>query len=269
MTSFRRRSPGEAPMVMGILNVTPDSFSDGGMWADPRDAVRHAFEMEDAGADVIDVGAESTRPSATPVPASEEISRLRPVLKEMAPSLSVPVSVDTMKPEVAEAAAELGASIVNDVYGLRAPGMLDLCAETGMATVIMHMPCEPSAVHSFEMGDGYMCEIRLFLQSRAQAAVDAGVRRDRIMLDPGVGFGKTPEQNAVISRSSRYFSGGFPVLMATSRKRFLARAYPGLDREEASRRSACEAAAWGADMVRVHDVAATVSAFEGGIRRRL
>ncbi len=269
MTSFRRRPPGEAPMVMGILNVTPDSFSDGGMWTDPRDAARHAFEMEDAGADVIDVGAESTRPSATPVAASEEISRLTPVLREIAPSLSIPVSVDTMKPEVAEAAAGLGASIVNDVYGLRAPGMMGLCAETGMAVVIMHMPCEPSTVHSFEMGDGYMREIRAFLQSRAQAAMDAGIRRDGIILDPGVGFGKTPEQNAVISRSSRYFSGGFPVLMATSRKRFLSYAYPELNREEASIRSACEAAAWGADMVRVHDVAATASALKGAIRRRL
>jgi dihydropteroate synthase len=268
MLSLRRRPPGGLPMVMGILNVTPDSFSDGGMWTDPRAAVRHAFEMEDAGADVIDIGAESTRPSSVPVSAEEEASRLVPVLKEVLPSLGVPVSVDTMKPEVARTAVGLGVQMVNDVCGLGSPEMVRVCAESGAAVAIMHMPRGMSEVHSHAMGDDYMREIRSFLHSRAQDAIEAGVRRDGIILDPGVGFGKTPEQNAVISRSARYFSGEFPVLIATSRKRFLSYAYPGMGREEASVRSACEAAAWGADMVRVHDVASVVEALREGIRQR-
>ncbi len=253
--------------MMGILNVTPDSFSDGGRWDSLRSAVDHAFEMADAGADVIDIGAESTRPGASPVPAEEEIRRLAPVLEELAPSLGVPVSVDTMKAEVARKAVDLGAEMVNDVFGLRGEGMMELCAESGVAVVIMHMCGAPGTVHSSCMGEGYIGDIRSFLRERARAAEEAGIRRDRIVLDPGIGFGKTPAQNAVIMRSSTYFSDGLPVLIAPSRKRFLASEFPGMDRDEATMEAVKQAAAWGADMVRVHDVAGTVSALRGRFTR--
>ena len=243
---------------MGILNVTPDSFSDGGVWSDPRAAARHAFEMEDQGAGIIDVGAESTRPGSSPISAEIEISRLAPVLREIVPSLSVPVSVDTKKTAVARKAADLGADIINDVNGLRDPGMPELCAEAGICAIIMHNPCGPKDQHSSLMGDGYMDEIRDFLRERAAAALEAGIPRQKIALDPGIGFGKTPEQNLMVLRNSRFFSDGYPVLMASSRKRFLSLAYPGMDRDEASAEAAWESVRWGADMVRVHNVALTV-----------
>ena len=254
MIDLRRASRRGRPAVMGILNVTPDSFSDGGCWLSPGDAVEHAFGMEDSGADIIDIGAESTRPSASPVTAEEELSRLVPVLKDLVPSLSVPVSVDTMKAEVAAKALDLGAEMINDVLGLRGEGMLETCAESGAAVVIMHMPGTMDSVHSTVMGEDYMEEIRSFLRKRTEAALDAGIRRDRIVLDPGIGFGKTPEQNAVLMRSATYFSDGYPVLIAPSRKRFLSHAFPGKDREEATLMAVNQASEWGADVVRVHDV---------------
>ena len=266
MIDLRRASQRGRPAVMGILNVTPDSFSDGGRWDSPRLAVRHALEMADSGADIIDVGAESTRPNASPVSSEEEISRLVPVLRDLVPSLDVPVSVDTMKADVARKAVDLGVEMVNDVYGLRGEGMMELCAESGVAAVIMHMEGSPGTVHSSVMGDGYMDDIRGFLRDRAAAAMEAGVRRDRIVLDPGIGFGKSPAQNAVIMRSATFFSDGFPVLIAPSRKRFLAEAFPGRDRDEATFMAVREAASWGADMVRVHDVAGSVEALGSSFR---
>ena len=267
MIDLRRASERGRPLIMGILNVTPDSFSAGGRWDSPRLAVEHAFEMADAGADLIDIGAESTRPSASPVSAEEETSRLAPVLEDLAPSLDIPVSVDTMKAEVARKAIGLGAEMVNDVNGLRGEGMMELCAETGVAAVIMHMEGTPGTTHSSEMGDGYMESIRGFLRERTESALEAGIRRDRIVLDPGIGFGKTHAQNAVILRSATFFSDGLPVLIAPSRKRFLAEAFPGTDREQATFQAVKEAVLWGADMVRVHDVAGTAAAL--GFSRRL
>ena len=260
MIDLRRASARGRPSIMGILNVTPDSFSDGGKWGSPHLAVEHAFEMADSGADIIDIGAESTRPSASPVSAEEEIARLEPVLKDLVPSLSVPVSVDTMKAAVARRAVELGAEMVNDVYGLRGDGMAEFCAESGVAVVIMHMEGVPGTTHSSVMGDDYMDSIRDFLRGRTESALEAGIRRDRIVLDPGIGFGKTPAQNTVIMRSATFFSEGYPVLIAPSRKRFLAEAFPRMDRDQATYEAVKEAVAWGADMVRVHDVAGTVNA---------
>ncbi len=164
MIDLRRASERGGCSIMGILNVTPDSFSDGGKWDSPALAVEHAFEMADAGADIIDIGAESTRPGAAPVSAEEEISRLAPVLKELIPSLDVPVSVDTMKADVARKAVELGAEMVNDVYGLRGDGMMEFCAESGVAVVIMHMGGVPGTTHSSSMGEDYMDCIRDFLR---------------------------------------------------------------------------------------------------------
>lgn len=241
---------------MGILNVTPDSFSDGGCWTDVDAAVRHAFEMIDQGADIIDIGGESTRPNSEPVSAEEEMARLAPVLRELVPSIDVPVSVDTMKTAVAERCIGLGAAIVNDVYGLRDEGMAELCASTGVHAVIMHMNGMPKQMPASMEGD-FMNDIRSFLRERCDAALDAGMRKDRIILDPGIGFGKDPEQNWSILRNSAFFSDGYPVLSASSRKRFLAVKFPDMDRDSASATAARIAADSGADIVRVHDVART------------
>ena len=256
MIQTLRRAPGGPPLVMGVLNVTPDSFSDGGSWTDPDAAVRHAFEMIDQGADIIDIGGESTRPNAAPVTAVEELSRLEPVLRALIPSVDVPVSVDTMKTAVAERCVSLGAVIVNDVNGLRDDGMMELCASTGVHAVVMHMNGVPRTMPA-AMGPGFMDEIRAFLRERTEAALDAGIRRDRLVMDPGIGFGKDPEQNMRILRSSAFFSDGFPVLSGSSRKRFLAVGFPGMERDEASAEAARVAADSGADVVRVHNVGLT------------
>ena len=244
---------------MGILNVTPDSSSDGGLWTDPDTAVRHAAEMVDQGASVIDVGAESTRPGSEPVTAEEELRRLRPVIRRLAAEVDVPVSVDTMKAEVAEECISLGADMVNDVNGLRGSRMADVCAASDVHVVIMHMPGSMDSVHAGEMGEGFAEGIRESLASMSASAMDAGVSRDRIILDPGIGFGKSFDQNMWILDHSSYFSCGFPVLSASSRKRVVAAGYPDTDIDEASADAALRAAESGADMVRVHNVAVTAS----------
>ncbi len=241
---------------MGILNVTPDSFSDGGSWTDVRSAVEHALEMIDQGADIIDVGAESTRPGAVPVSSEEEMSRIIPVLEALIPSIDVPVSVDTMKTEVAERCISLGAVIVNDVNALRADGMLKLCASTGVHAVMMHMNGIPASMPP-AMDPGFKDSIRCFLRERTRAALDAGIREDRLIMDPGIGFGKDPDQNMVILEDSSFFSDGFPVLSGSSRKRFLANKFPGMDVDDASAEAASIAARSGADIVRVHNVGMT------------
>ena len=252
---------------MGILNVTPDSFSDGGLWNDPERAVAHAVEMAEQGASIIDVGAESTRPGSSPVSAEEEIRRLKPVLKELIPVMDAPVSVDTMKPEVAEVCVSMGADIINDVNGLRAPGMAEVCASAGVHVVIMHVPGPVESVHSGCMGDGFAQEIRDTLRILTSSALDAGIDGSKVILDPGIGFGKTPQQNMWLLMHSSYFSDGYPVLSASSRKRFLAEMFPGMDRDEASVAAAVRAAESGADIVRVHDVAGVVRAMEGRFSR--
>ncbi len=256
------------PLVMGILNVTPDSFSDGGTWTDPSVAVRHAFEMIDQGADIIDIGGESTRPFSDPVSADDEIARLEPVLKELLPSISVPVSVDTMKTRVASRCVDLGVDMVNDVYGLRDDGMLKVCADSGVAVVIMHMHGMPKTMQTSVMGEGYMDEIRGFLRERTEAALYAGVSEDKIILDPGMGFGKSFDQNMDILRNSSFFSDGYPVLMGSSRKRFLSEKFKGMDRDDASAEAAAISVDSGADIVRVHDVARTVARIRCNIRLR-
>ena len=245
---------------MGILNVTPDSFSDGGRWDTVTAAVSHALEMADSGADVIDVGGESTRPGSSPVSAGVEARRLLPVLRELVPVLDIPVSVDTMKAEVAEACLSLGAEMVNDVSGLADPGMAGVCASADANLVVMHVPAGVWDAHRTTMGPGFAEEIRSMLARGASKAMDAGVCRDRIVLDPGIGFGKTVEQNSWILDHSSYFSDGFPVLSGSSRKRFVAATYPGEDIDDASASAALRASDSGADIVRVHDVARTAAA---------
>ena len=239
---------------MGILNVTPDSVSDGGCWADPSVAVRHAMDMIDAGADIIDIGGESTRPNSEPVSADDEIARLEPVLRDLVPSVSVPISVDTMKTRVAERCISMGVDIVNDVYGLRDAGMPELCASAGVHAVIMHMHGMPKSMPVAMQGD-FMNEIRDFLRERTEVALDAGIRADHLVMDPGIGFGKDPDQNLEILENSSFFSDGYPVLSGSSRKRFLATKFPGMGRDEASVEAALVASGSGADIVRVHDVA--------------
>ena len=263
-----RKVPRGTPSVMGILNLTPDSFSDGGRWTDADAAIRHAFEMVDSGADIIDIGAESTRPGSVQVSADSELERLVPVLRELVPSLSVPVSVDTMKAEVAERCIDLGIDIVNDVYGLRDPRMAEVCAEGGVGVVIMHAEGVPGDFHGHTMEGAFKDSVRGFLRERVQVAIDAGVGKDRIILDPGIGFGKTPEQNSAMVDDMAFFSDGYPVLSAPSRKRFLSHRYPGMDPDDATVLAVLDSIRSGADIVRVHDVARTVDALvENGLRR--
>lgn len=252
------RGPIGPPLVMGILNLTPDSFSDGGMWTDPDKAVLHAVRMVEDGAGIIDIGAESTRPGSEPVSTEEELRRLRPVVRRVVEAAGVPVSVDTMKPEVARFCLLEGASIVNDVNGFRNPSMAEVVADAGAYAVVMHSPVPALEAHGTVMGQGFAEEIRTFLDRRVRYLKDVGVLEDRIIVDPGIGFGKTAEQNRWILSHSSYFSCGRPVLSASSRKRFLRSAYPGRDIDDVSAEAALTAVRSGADIVRVHDVARTV-----------
>ena len=243
--------------VMGILNLTPDSFFDGGRYHG-RGAEARAFEMVDAGADIIDIGGESTRPGFMPVPESEEIARIIPFIRDVAPSLSVPLSVDTMKPAVAAEALAAGAAVINDVGGLRDEGMIKTIVENGAAVIIMHAPSDIVTVHDAEMSGDPMSEIRSFLHKAAGNAVSNGIKKNHIIIDPGIGFGKTAEQNWAIIRNVRRLCGEYPVMIGASRKRFLAHAYPSLSSDDASIEAAVSAAGNGVSMVRVHDVAGTV-----------
>jgi dihydropteroate synthase len=246
-------------LVMGILNATPDSFSDGGLFLDAEAAIAHAREMVAAGADLLDVGAESTRPygGATPVSADEEWARLAPILPAVV-ALGVPVSVDTMKAVVAAKALALGAVIVNDVWGLqRDPDMARLVADHGVGLVIMHN--RDAADPAIDI----MADVEAFFRRSLDLADRAGVVRDRILLDPGIGFGKTPEQSiAVLGSLDGLKRFGLPLLVGASRKRFIATVSPSepRDRLGGSIAASVLAALSGASIVRVHDVAPTVQA---------
>lgn len=250
-------------MVMGILNVTPDSFSDGGRFLDPDRAVEHGLDMAAAGADVIDVGGESSRPGAVPVPEAEECARVLPVISALAPH--VRVSVDTCKAAVAEAALNAGATLVNDITA--SPALWRLAASAGAGYVAMHMQGTPATMQQDPRYDDVVEEVFGFLAARAARAEADGVRE--VWVDPGIGFGKTPAHNLRLLRElPRLAAAGRPVLVGTSRKGFLGlvAARPGAapappeERLSASLASAVWAMACGASMVRVHDVAATVQA---------
>ena len=249
----------DRPLVMGILNLTPDSFSDGGRWTDSEAAVRHAIEMVEQGADIIDVGAESTRPGSEPVPATVEWERLQVVLKELTATLEVPLSVDTVKAEVAGRALDLGVDIVNDVNGLRGDGMMRVCADHGATVVIGHMTGEYGNMHTIHMGQNYREEIRSFLDAQCTLASDAGISDDRIIVDPGLGFGKTAEQNMKIIQDCSFLGRSHPILVGASRKRFVRQIFPDMDVDDATAMLSKKAVDSGASIVRVHDVARTVS----------
>ncbi len=250
---------------MGVVNVTPDSFSDGGCWADPESAIRHAQLLVSQGADVIDVGGESTRPKSDPVSTSEELARVIPVVAALAKS--VRVSIDTMKPDVAAAAIEAGATIVNDVSGSLA--LAEVAAHHGVAWVCMHMQGSPRTMQEQPHYDSVVDEVLEFLVDRANAGRDLGVRE--VWIDPGIGFGKTTDHNlALLAHIDELVASGFPVAVGTSRKSSLGRLTAAADdvmapttvdeRLEASISTAVWAWRHGASMVRVHDVAATVTA---------
>lgn len=251
------------PYVMGVLNVTPDSFSDGGEAAGER-AVRRALALIEDGADVIDVGGESTRPGAAPVEAREELARVLPVIAALRAATSAPISIDTMKPAVASAA---GADIWNDVSALRAPGAAETAAKLKRPVVLMHMAGEPRTMQADPRYDDVVAEVIAFLRARIAVAEAAGVAD--IWVDPGIGFGKTLEHNLALLRAVGRLREELrrPVLVGASRKRFIqaidARAVDaGKERLGGSVAAALVAAQNGADMVRVHDVAETVQALK-------
>jgi dihydropteroate synthase len=243
---------------MGIVNATPDSFSDGGRWADAQAAIRHALKLMEEGADILDVGGESTRPGAASVPADEELRRVLPVIEALAGEGCV-VSVDTTKPEVMQAALEAGAAMLNDVMALRVPGALEVVASSAAAVCLMHMQGEPRTMQQAPDYADVVGEVGVFLQSRAMACEAAGIRRDRLVVDPGFGFGKTLQHNlALLKHLDRIAELGLPVMAGLSRKSFLG-ALTGREvdqREFAGVAAHLTAVARGARLVRVHNVAA-------------
>jgi dihydropteroate synthase len=249
----------ERPLIMGIVNITPDSFSDGGKFFDPGRALDHARQLLEEGADILDIGGESSRPGAEPVGADEELRRVLPVLERLV-ELPVPVSVDTCKPEVMRRAAAAGAAIINDIFALRAPGALDAAAESPVAVCLMHMQGEPRTMQQAPHYRDVVGEVEAFLIERAAAAVAGGIGRDRIVLDPGFGFGKTPQHNLELIRAlPRLREAGFPLLAGLSRKALFGKIVgrEAAERVHASAAGALLAAQRGASIVRVHDVAAT------------
>lgn len=251
------------PRVMGIVNVTPDSFSDGGRHADARSAIAHAEQLVREGADILDIGGESSRPGAATLTAAEEWVRVGPVLKA-AVALGVPVSVDTCKPETMRAALDLGVDIVNDIRGLQAPGALQaVAAHPACGVCLMHMRGDPATMQQHTDYGDVVADVVAFLRERVDACTAAGISRDRLVLDPGIGFGKTVVQNfALLRRQAELLEAGLPLLVGWSRKSSLGAVTgrPVGERLAASVAAALVAVERGARIVRVHDVAATVDA---------
>lgn len=259
------------PAVMGVLNVTPDSFSEGGHPVDPASAVTRGRRLAAEGAAIVDVGGESTRPGAAPVPVAVEIDRVVPVIGRLAADLAVPVSVDTSKPEVMRAAVAAGAQMINDVRALTAPGALEAAAEAGAAVCLMHMQGEPATMQDDPSYGDVVAEVRDFLRARAAACVAAGIARERICIDPGIGFGKRVEHNlALLARLDELAGLGFPVLLGVSRKSLIGiiTGRPAGARLAGSIAFAALAVARGAAIVRAHDVAATLDAVKAAAALR-
>lgn len=248
----------DRPLVMGVLNVTPDSFSDGGLYLDPGAAVKHALQMVDEGADLIDIGAESSRPGAEPVSEAEELRRLVPVVQEVCRLVQVPVSVDTTKAKVAGAALESGAAIINDISALQADrAMAGVVSKAGAGLVLMHMQGTPQTMQRAPHYTDLVAEVRDFLHARLRAAVEAGMAADQILLDPGIGFGKNLEQNLILlDRLESFQSLGRPILVGVSRKAFIGEVLGRRAGDRLMGTAAAVAAAVlrGALVVRVHDV---------------
>jgi dihydropteroate synthase len=252
-----------APVVMGVLNVTPDSFSDGGQFLAPGAALRHALRMVEEGARIIDVGGESTRPGANPAALAEELARVVPLIAALRAETDVFISVDTSKPDVMRAAVEAGADIINDVRGLREPGALAVAAATRAGLCLMHMQGEPRTMQDAPRYADVVADVRSFLAERIRACRGAGVDASRLAIDPGFGFGKRIVDNLVLLKSlARLTDLGVPVAVGLSRKSMLARltGREVVDRTAGSVALATIAVLHGARIVRAHDVAATVDA---------
>ena len=251
--------------VMGILNTTPDSFSDGGLWADPGQALERALTMAEEGADIIDVGGESTRPGARSVSVQQELDRVIPVIEAIVAGSDVTVSVDTSKPEVMKAAVAAGAGMINDVLALRHGDALATAARLAVPVCLMHMQGRPRDMQAHPQYDDVVSEVEAFLLERARACEEAGIDRALILIDPGFGFGKNLEHNVALFRALPRFCGGdYPVLVGVSRKSMLGAltGRPVEGRQAASVAAALLAALHGAAVVRVHDVAQTVDALK-------
>ena len=252
------------PLVMGIVNVTPDSFSDGGRYDDATRSLAHARELAADGADLIDIGGESTRPGAQPTTEADELARVIPLAATLVRE-GVVVSVDTRKPAVMRAAIEAGAAMINDVGALAAPGALEVCAASDVGVCLMHMKGEPATMQQDPAYTDVVAEVRVFLLDRARACLDAGIAADRIVLDPGFGFGKTLAHNLALLRALPELAGaGYAVMAGISRKGMLGQ-ITGRSVDErlpASVAAAIAAVARGAAIVRVHDVRATVDALK-------
>jgi dihydropteroate synthase len=253
----------DRPLIMGIVNLTPDSFSGDGVGDDASAAIAHAAAQRAAGADILDLGAESTRPGAPPVPAELELARLLPVLRVVR-EWGLPVSVDTSKPAVMRAVISEGAALINDIAALRSPGALDVVAGSDVGVCLMHMQGEPRTMQTQPVYGDVVSEVRAFLEGRVAACVAAGLARERLMVDPGFGFGKTVEHNFALLSALAVFGGlGVPVLAGLSRKSMLGAVTGqpnGIARIHASVAAAVLAVERGAAIVRVHDVAATKDA---------
>lgn len=256
----------DRPRVMGIVNVTPDSFSDGGEHATPEAAIAHGLALAEEGADILDVGGESTRPGAGEVPLEEELRRVIPVIEALARQTALPISIDTSKPETMRAAVAAGAGMINDVYALRREGALDAAARLGVPVVLMHMLGQPRSMQEAPHYDDVVAEVHRFLAERIFAAEMAGIAKKNLVVDPGFGFGKTAAHNLqLLAQLSRFTELGVPVLAGLSRKRTIGeltgRAEPRA-RIHGSVAAHLIAAQRGASLLRAHDVAATVDALK-------
>ncbi len=256
----------DRPRVMGIVNVTPDSFSDGGAHDTTEAAVAHGLQLVAEGADLLDIGGESTRPGAAPVSVEEELRRVVPVIQALAERTQVPLSVDTFKPEVMRAAVAAGAGMINDIHALRRDGALAAAAELGVPVVLMHMQGEPGSMQDTPQYDDVVAEVHRFLAERMFSAEMAGIAKKNLVIDLGFGFGKTTEHNmTLLARSERFLELGVPMLAGLSRKRSIGeltgREQPR-DRVAGSVAAHLIAAQRGAMILRVHDVAATVDALK-------
>ena len=247
----------DATLIMGVLNVTPDSFSDGGRFLGADAAVEHAKRMAREGADIIDVGGQSTRPGAKPLAAEDELGRIKPVIQRLVAELDVPISIDTFQPDVAEECLRLGATIINDVSGLRDPRMMAVAARYEAPVVLMHMLGTPLTMQEEISYQDVVEDLKTFFRERTREATEAGVRQ--VMIDPGIGFGKTAAHNLrILDRLGEFKDLGYPVLVGASRKSFIGEitGLPVENRLEGTIAATVIAAGNGADAVRVHDVAA-------------
>lgn len=264
-TGLRQRLAHPAPLVMGVLNVTPDSFSDGGRYKDVDAAVARAQQMAEEGAELIDIGGESTRPGAEAVPLDEERRRVLPLLEALTERVAVPLSIDTSKPEIMTEAGAAGVALVNDVRALQAPGALSAAAALDASVCLMHMQGEPRSMQTSPHYDDVVREVGDFLEERIAACTDAGIERARIVVDPGFGFGKTLDHNLSLLRHLATLVGrlDLPLLAGMSRKRMIGTLTGGMpagERLYGSLAAAVLAAERGARVLRVHDVRPTVEA---------